>query len=72
MIFVIAEQGIGDTIQFARYISFIRDMDPKEIFLKVDKKLAYISDVSKIHRKDYKFFKKLKYLVIDCLWYKNS
>ena len=36
-----------------------------------DKKLAYISDVSKIYRKDYKFFKKLKYLVIDCLWYKN-
>ena len=35
------------------------------------KKLAYISDVSKIYRKDYKFFKKLKYLVIDCLWYKN-
>ena len=36
-----------------------------------DKKLAYISDVSKIHSKDYKFFKKLKYLIIDCLWYKN-
>ena len=36
-----------------------------------NKKLAYISDVSKIHKKDYKFFKKLKYLVIDCLWYKN-
>ena len=36
-----------------------------------NKKLAYISDVSKIYRKDYKFFKKLKYLVIDCLWYKN-
>ena len=36
-----------------------------------DKKLAYISDVSKIYRKDYKFFKKLKYLVIDCLWYRN-
>ena len=36
-----------------------------------DKKLAYISDVSTIHKKDYKFFKKLKYLVIDCLWYKN-
>ncbi len=35
------------------------------------KKLAYISDVSKIHKKDYKFFNKLKYLVIDCLWYKN-
>ena len=36
-----------------------------------NKKLAYISDVSKIHKKDYKFFKKLKYLIIDCLWYKN-
>ena len=33
--------------------------------------MAYISDVSKIYRRDYKFFKKLKYLVIDCLWYKN-
>ncbi len=36
-----------------------------------DKKLAYISDVSKIYKKDYRFFKKLKYLIIDCLWYKN-
>ena len=36
----------------------------------IDKKLAYISDVSKIYNKDYKFFKNLKYLVIDCLWYK--
>jgi len=36
-----------------------------------NKKLAYISDVSKIYKKDYKFFKKLKYLIIDCLWYKN-
>ena len=36
-----------------------------------NKKLAYISDVSKIHKKDYKFFKKLKYFIIDCLWYKN-
>ena len=36
-----------------------------------NKKLAYISDVSKIQKKDYRFFKKLKYLIIDCLWYKN-
>ena len=36
-----------------------------------NKKLAYISDVSKIHKKDSKFFRKLKYLVIDCLWYKK-
>jgi len=35
----------------------------------IDKKLAYISDVSKIYSKDYKHFKNLKYLVIDCLWY---
>ena len=37
----------------------------------IDKKLAYISDVSKIFKKDYKYFKNLKYLIIDCLWYRN-
>jgi len=36
----------------------------------IDKKIAYISDVSKIYNKDYKYFKSLKYLIIDCLWYK--
>ena len=35
----------------------------------IDKKLAYISDVSEIYKKDYKYFKNLKYLIIDCLWY---
>ena len=35
----------------------------------IDKKIAYISDVSKIYNKDHKYFKNLKYLVIDCLWY---
>ena len=35
----------------------------------IDKKLAYISDVSKIYYKDYKYFKNIKYLIIDCLWY---
>ena len=35
----------------------------------IDQKLAYISDVSKIYNKDYKYFKNLRYLVIDCLWY---
>ena len=37
----------------------------------IDKKLAYISDVSKIYRKNYKDFKNLKYLIIDCLWYNH-
>jgi len=37
----------------------------------IDKKLAYISDVSEIYKKDYKYFNNLKYLIIDCLWYKN-
>ena len=37
----------------------------------IDKKLAYISDVSKIYTKDYKNFKNLNYLIIDCLWYRN-
>ena len=35
----------------------------------IDKKLAYISDVSKIHKKDFKYFKNLKFLIIDCLKY---
>ena len=35
----------------------------------INKKLAYISDVSKIYNKDYKYFKNLECLIIDCLWY---
>ena len=35
----------------------------------INKKIAYISDVSKIYNRDYKHFKKLKFLIIDCLWY---
>ena len=35
----------------------------------IDKKLAYISDVSDISTKDFKYFNNLKYLIIDCLWY---
>ena len=41
----------------------------KSICFIIDKKLAYISDVSKIYEKDHKYFKNLKYLIIDCLWY---
>ena len=37
----------------------------------IDKKIAYISDVSDIAKKDFKYFKKLKYLIIDCLWLKH-
>tara|TARA_B100000579_G_scaffold436479_1_gene462540 strand:- start:345 stop:1115 length:771 start_codon:yes stop_codon:yes gene_type:complete len=36
----------------------------------INNKLAYISDVSKINNKDFRHFKNLKYLIIDCLWYK--
>ena len=35
----------------------------------IDKKLAYITDVSDIYKKDFNYFKNLKYLIIDCLWY---
>ena len=35
----------------------------------INKKLAYISDVSKIYNKDHKYFKNLQYLIIDCLWF---
>ncbi len=34
----------------------------------IDKKLAYISDISDIKKKDYKYFMNLKFLIIDCLW----
>ena len=33
----------------------------------INKTCAYVSDANKIFKKDYKFFKNLKYLVIDCL-----
>ena len=33
-----------------------------------DKQIAYISDISSIEKKDFKYFKNLKYLIIDCLW----
>jgi phosphoribosyl 1,2-cyclic phosphate phosphodiesterase len=37
----------------------------------IDNKLAYISDVNKIKKSNYRYFRKLKYLIIDCLWIKN-
>ena len=37
----------------------------------INKKLAYISDVSKIYEKDYHHFYKLDYIIIDCLWYRK-
>ncbi len=35
----------------------------------IDKKLAYITDVSDIYKKDFMYFKNLKYFIVDCLWY---
>ena len=37
----------------------------------INRKLAYISDVSDIDKRDFKFFKNLKYFVVDCLWYNH-
>ena len=39
----------------------------KSICYIINKKLAYISDISDILKKDFKYFKNLKYLIIDCL-----
>ena len=33
----------------------------------INKSCAYVSDANKIYSKDLKYFKNLKYLVIDCL-----
>jgi len=35
----------------------------------INKKCAYLSDVSTIYQKDHKYFKNLKYFIIDCLRY---
>tara|TARA_B110000114_G_C14939080_1_gene335601 strand:- start:391 stop:750 length:360 start_codon:yes stop_codon:yes gene_type:complete len=37
----------------------------------VNNKLAYASDVSFFYKKDLKKLKKLDYLVVDCLWYRE-
>jgi len=37
----------------------------------IDKKIAYISDISEFSKKDFKYFKNLNYLVIDCLWFRH-
>ena len=36
----------------------------------INKKIAYMPDVNEIYQKDYKKFKNLKYLVVDCLRFK--
>ena len=42
----------------------------KSICYIINDKCAYAPDVNKIFLKDLKYFKKLKYLIIDCLRYK--
>jgi phosphoribosyl 1,2-cyclic phosphate phosphodiesterase len=37
----------------------------------IEKKIAYISDVNEIYLKDMRYFKNLKYLIIDCLRFKK-
>ena len=49
----------------------VRHGNVNSICYVVDEKLAYISDVNEIYKKDFKHFKNLKYLIIDCLWYRN-
>ena len=34
----------------------------------INKKLAYLSDVSEIFKKDFRYLKNLDYLILDCLW----
>ena len=62
---------INDGSKKIKIISIkVKHGDIKSICYLIPKKIAYISDVSKIFKKDYKNFKNLKYLIIDCLWYK--
>ena len=43
----------------------------KSVCFIIDKKLAYISDVSNINNNDFRHFNNLDYFIIDCLWYKH-
>lgn len=43
----------------------------KSVCYIINKKLAYASDISLFFKKDYKKLKKIDYLIIDCLWYRN-
>ena len=49
----------------------VRHGKVKSICYIIDQTLAYISDVNEIYKKDFKYFKNLEYLIIDCLWYRN-
>ncbi len=61
---------IKDNKNFIRSIE-VRHGKIKSICYLIDKKIAYLSDVSQIFERDHKFFKNIKYLVIDCLRYKE-
>jgi len=55
---------------------FIRSVEVEHGNIKsmcyiINKSLAYASDVSLIHKKDLRLFKKLNYFIIDCLRYKE-
>jgi phosphoribosyl 1,2-cyclic phosphate phosphodiesterase len=49
----------------------VRHGNVNSICYIIDNKIAYISDVSEIYKKDFRYFRNLKYLIIDCLWYRN-
>ena len=46
--------------------------DIQSICYLINKKLAYASDISLFFKKDYKKLKNLKFLIIDCLWYRKN
>lgn len=49
----------------------VKHGDVESVCYIFDKKIAYISDVKEIYKSDLKYFKNLKYLIIDCLWKRN-
>jgi len=64
------------TIRDGRNNIFVKPIKVKHgnvdsICYVIDRKLAYISDVSEIFKKDFKYLKNLDYLVLDCLWINN-
>ena len=48
----------------------VKHGDAHSIAFIINKTCAYISDVNKIYTNDLKYFKKLKFFIVDCLRYK--
>jgi len=67
--------GIKKRINFGKLIQIeaikIKHGSIESLSFIINRKIAYLPDCNKIYKKDYKRFKNLNYIIIDCLRYKK-